>query len=484
MRQIHRLLRTTGFRLAALYAAVFGLSVLLLFFVVYVLASQSLRGELTRIVENEIATVTEDLPRGGLAAVVAEIERRIASGKHNTTYYLLLAADGTMLAGNMPMPSVEPGPPVEQGPPVRSEGWHELPPPRARFDDDEDAEEWAEHALVAFGRALPGGAYLVVGEDGFRMVETEEIIARTFLIALAGMLILAVGGGLVLSAGFLRRIEAISRTAQEIVQRDLQGRIPTRGTGDELDRLALGLNDMLDRLEKLMDSLRQVSNDIAHDLRTPLSRLRQRLETTRLRSRSAADYEAAIDQAITEVDTILATFAALLRIAQIEAGRRKANFQPVDLSAIFSAIAEAYAAVAEDAGQSLTAEIAPGIALQGDRELLTQMLANVVENAIRHCPPGTHIRLTLRPDQVGGFLGSVADDGPGIPPDERQHVFQRFVRLERSRTTPGNGLGLALAQAVAELHGITIRLEQAGPACGPVGGPGGGLLVAFSRLAV
>lgn len=458
MRQIPRLLRTIGFRLAALYAAIFGLSVLLLFGVVYFLASSTLRGELVRIVENEIATVTEDMARNGLPAVAAEIERRMASGMHPTTYYLLLAADDTVLAGNMPKSA-------------RHAGWHELPPPRAQFDDDEDAEEWAEHALLAFGRSLPGGAYLVVGEDGFRMVETEEVIIRTFLLALAGMLVLAVGGGLLLSASFLRRVEAISRAAQDIVQNNLQGRIPTRGTDDELDRLSLGLNDMLDRLEALMESLRQVSNDIAHDLRTPLSRLRQRLETTRLKSRSATDYETAIDQAIIEVDTILATFAALLRIAQIEAGRRKANFQPVDLSAVFGAIADAYTAVAEDAGQSLQADLAPGISLRGDRELLTQMLANVVENAIRHCPPGTRIVLTLRAKAGGGFIGCVTDNGPGIPPEERGHVFQRFVRLERSRTTPGNGLGLALTAAVADLHGITIRLDDAAP----------GLLVEFSK---
>jgi signal transduction histidine kinase len=211
-----------------------------------------------------------------------------------------------------------------------------------------------------------------------------------------------------------------------------------------------------------MDSQRQVSSDVAHDLRTPLSRLRQQLESARLEAHTVEDYEAAVTDAIADVDAILKIFAALLRIAQVEAGTRKSAFAVVDLSAVFQSIAETYGAVAEEQGQSLTATIEPGITIRGDRELLTQMLANLVENAIRHTPERTQIALVLE-KRAAGPVGIVADSGPGIPAEARDRVFRRFVRLEQSRSTGGSGLGLALVAAVAELHGITITLGNNKP---------------------
>jgi signal transduction histidine kinase len=193
-----------------------------------------------------------------------------------------------------------------------------------------------------------------------------------------------------------------------------------------------------------------------------LSRLRQRLETARAKARSAEDYEVAVDRAIAETDAILATFTALLRIAQIEAGTRQGAFSVIDLSEIFRHVAEIYSAVAEDRGQRLIATISPGLTFRGDRELLIQMLANLVENAIRHTPAGTTIALDLK-RAPGGLVGRVSDDGSGIPADARSKVFQRFYRLEASRTTPGSGLGLALVAAVVELHRIRIELADNGP---------------------
>ncbi len=222
-------------------------------------------------------------------------------------------------------------------------------------------------------------------------------------------------GGTLISLGFLRRIEAMNRTTRAIIDGNLSDRVPTRGTGDELDGLAINLNRMLDSVQALMESLGQVSNDIAHDLRTPLTRLRQRLEDIQGRARSIEEYRIAVDEAIGDTDSILGTFAALLRIAQIEAGTRRAAFSSVDLSDLFESIAEAYAAVAEDSGRTLTRHIEPGIEVLGDRELLTQMLANLVENAIRHTPEGTRIELGLRRD-AGRPVGTIADSGPGIPP--------------------------------------------------------------------
>jgi signal transduction histidine kinase len=261
----------------------------------------------------------------------------------------------------------------------------------------------------------------------------------------------------------LRRIEAIAATCEPILAGDLGRRLPTRGIGDEFDRVAALFNAMLDRIEHLMAGLRQVSSDIAHDLRTPLTRLRQNLDAARRRSKDAASYEAAIDRAIAETDTILDTFAALLRIAQIEAGTRRAGFVPVDLSALLATVLEVYKPAAEEKGQQLEGSVPNGVAVTGDRELLTQMLANLVENAIRHSPPGAGIDVTLSTECGGEVEMVVADNGPGIPAEAREKVFQRFVRLETSRTTPGSGLGLSLVAAVADLHGIAVRLQDNRP---------------------
>ena len=254
-------------------------------------------------------------------------------------------------------------------------------------------------------------------------------------------------------------MNAITR---RIMEGDLGQRVPTRGTGDEFDRLASNTNDMLDRIQLLMEGLRQVSNDIAHDLRTPLTHLRQRLEATRTGPRIVEAYETAVDAASADVDTILRIFASLLRIAQVEAGTRRSGFTDLDLSEVFAAIAEAYGPVAEDAGQVLMAEIAPGLRTRGDRDLLTQMLANLVENAIRHAGTGARINVSLRCDG-SGLRGSVSDTGPGIPDAQRDRVFGRFVRLDAFRPGEGHGLGLALVKAVADLHGIIIEFADNGP---------------------
>jgi signal transduction histidine kinase len=243
---------------------------------------------------------------------------------------------------------------------------------------------------------------------------------------------------------------------------NLSERIPTRAAGDEIDQLATNLNDMMDRLQDLMEGLRQVSNDIAHDLRTPLSRLRQRLEAARLEARSVEDYERAVDQALQDADTALATFSALLRIAQVEAGMRHGSFAELDLSGLIEHLVMTYAPVAEEFGKRLSSSIAPRIRIRGDRELLAQMLVNLIENALRHTPGGSALSVTLH-DNGEGPLAVVTDDGPGVPRAEREKIFRRFYRLQTSRTTPGSGLGLALVAAVAELHQIRIRLADNRP---------------------
>ncbi len=442
-----RLLRTTGFRLALLYAGLFGLSVLVLFGVIYWITGNALRQQLATNVQAEVAALLGET--GGLSHMAEDINQRLAAGTTPSIYYLLLDARGRKVAGDLAVP-------------LPRDGWQELPVPPARSPDFDADPDDSEHHLMALGTTLPDGAFLLVGADTYRIVELEEAIIQAFGWAFGVTVLLGALGGAVLSFGFLHRIDAINRTSQAIVAGRLADRIPTRGTGDELDRLALNLNDMLDRVQTLMESLRQVSSDIAHDLRTPLSRLRQRLEDARVNAQSAEDYRAAMEQALADTDAILATFSALLRIAQIEAGTRKAAFADVDLSGILRSIAEAYEAVAEDRGQSLVTTIGPDIHVQGDRELLTQMFANLVENAMRHAPAGTRIELVLK-DGGNGPVAEVRDTGPGIPAEMRDKVFQRFFRLEQSRSTPGSGLGLSLVSAVAEIHGIKVALADHKP---------------------
>ena len=273
---------------------------------------------------------------------------------------------------------------------------------------------------------------------------------------------MAIVGGLILSLGFLRQIEAIASAAEAIIGGDMRRRMPLRRGGDELDRLAATLNRMLDRINDLMESLRQVSNDIAHDLRTPLGRLRQGLEEIRRSPRTATEYEQTIDQAIKESDAILETFGALLRIAQIESGARMGGFGVVDLSNLVEYVYETYRPVADDAGMILSMHLQPGIRVEGDRELLAQFLVNLIENAIAHTGAGTEISLSLVRDGACARL-RVSDNGPGVPPCELPNIYKRFYRIEGSRTTPGSGLGLSLVDAIANLHHFRLHTAVDGP---------------------
>jgi signal transduction histidine kinase len=291
-------------------------------------------------------------------------------------------------------------------------------------------------------------------------------VTRTFELGLGVTVVLALAGALVMSVGVLRRVEAVSRASRAIMAGDLTQRMALRGTDDEFDHLGSSLNAMLDRIQDLMLGLQQVSTDIAHDLRTPLTRLRQRLELAQRRETTVDGLHAAVDGAIVNVDAILETFGALLRIAQIEAGTRRAGFQPVMLDELLNALVEAYQPVAEENGQILASQIEPGLSLQGDHELLTLLFANLVENAIKHSPAGAHISLEAK-RKSDGIVATLADTGPGIPVAFRRKVLQRFYRLEASRTTPGSRFGLSLVNAVTVLHGASFDLQDTGPALCP-----------------
>lgn len=437
-----RLLRTYSFRLTLLYVGLFGVSVLVIFAVVYGATANYLTLGLELSVEGEMAALLDARSDGGLPGLIKAVNEHASDSTFRLTYTLLQDGSGRRLAGNLPPQRARPG-------------WQDLPLPAGEDGADEGAMIHAKGLIV-------NDLYLLVGESTFQLGEIREFIARSMGWGLLVTAALALTGGMVMSAGLLRRVEAVRRTAQEIMAGDLSRRVPTRGSGDDFDQLSASLNEMLDRIQTLMEGLRQVSNDIAHDLRTPLTRLRQRLEAARLKARTVDDYAGAVDSALADTDQILRTFGAMLRIAQIEAGTARARFATVDLSSVLRAIVDLYAAFAEDQQQVLIGKIADGVSVHGDRELLTQMLVNLVENALRHSPAGTLVQIALE-RQADGVLCSIADNGPGIPKEEHDKVFRRFYRLDASRATPGSGLGLSLVAAIAELHGVAISLADNQP---------------------
>jgi signal transduction histidine kinase len=318
--------------------------------------------------------------------------------------------------------------------------------------------------VTVLGRGLfvAPGVYLFVGRDTSQIAATRVRILEAFAWIEAASIVLAALGGIFFSVRFMRRIDAIARTCQAIIAGRFNDRIPLRGSGDELDRLATAINDMLDRISTLLDNLRQVSSDVAHDLRTPMTHLRSRLEEARQKSVSTADYAAVITHAIEDTDHLLAIFAALLRISQIESGSRLAAFSTLSLSELLEKLYEMYRPVAEDEHHLLLHDIQPDLRIRGDAELLTQLFSNLIENAIRHTPPDTRIRISLKLSG-NAAVAAVEDNGPGIPATEHDKVFRRFYRLTSSRSTPGNGLGLALVAAIANLHHAKMELADNQP---------------------
>jgi signal transduction histidine kinase len=316
--------------------------------------------------------------------------------------------------------------------------------------------------VLGRGVYIADGVYLFVGRDTGQIVTTRVRILKAFAWIEGVSIVIAGLAGIFFSVQFMRRIDAITRTCQAIIAGRFNDRIPMRGSGDELDSLSIAINNMLDRISTLLDNLRQVSSDVAHDLRTPLTHLRNRLEEARQKSVTADDYAAVVAQAIEDTDHLLVIFAALLRISQIESGSRLAAFSPLSLTELLERIYEMYRPVAEDEHHALLQDIQRDVRVRGDPELLTQLFSNLIENAIRHTPAGTRIRIGLAVEGSTA-VALIEDNGPGIPPGEQDKIFRRFYRLTSSRSTPGNGLGLALVAAIVNLHNAKIELNDGRP---------------------
>jgi len=313
---------------------------------------------------------------------------------------------------------------------------------------------------------LPSGLHLVVGRDIFERRGFTAIILQSFLIGVSGIVLLSIVTGLFNARRVLRRIDTINGTTAKIMSGNMSERIPITKRNDEFDGLATSLNAMLDRIEQLMQGLKEVTDNVAHDLKTPLTRLRNQAESALRDSADEEDKRQALETTISESDKLIRTFNALLMIARAEAGAPSGAFADIDVSAIAADVAELYAPVAEEEGMELVSEVAPGIRLRANRELIGQALVNLVDNAIKYLRPEDSRpgKITVTARQAGGrVLLEVADNGPGIPPEDRSRVIERFVRLEQSRTEPGSGLGLSLVAAVARVHKGEFRLEDNGP---------------------
>jgi signal transduction histidine kinase len=444
---LNRLIRTASFRLATLYVVVFALSVIVLGAVVYF----SVGREISTAVDERLREDTEKLQgvyrTNGLDKLVQVVSARVLEA--GSLDYRLEDASGRLLAGNLPSPRTP-----SHG---YRDGWTQLGEP-ITGSAGESRAEW-ERALVT---TLQGGAVLVVGNELNEVRLARRAVLIAFAWSLAATLALGVFGGFLVSAAFLRRIDAMTTAARAIIAGNFSRRIETSGVDDDLGRLAKTFNQMLDQIETLLEANKQVSNDIAHDLRSPLARVLRRMEAAKEYSVNSAEHRIAIDASIDDIHHILEIFNALLRIGQIEAGARRAGFRNLDLSAVARKVAEAFQPAAADEDKTLVIELPQPIPMLGDEELLTQLVANLIDNAVRHTSAGSRIEVSAA-DEAGRRRFIVADDGPGVPNSELERIFERFHRVDSARATPGDGLGLSLVAAIAGLHGAEIRAERRQP---------------------
>ena len=318
-------------------------------------------------------------------------------------------------------------------------------------------------AVVAIWSPVKGG-YLMVGDGNGDIQQAQAVLVQGVVWGMLMTIVSALLGGAFLGWRAQNRINAMETALDAVSRGAFSTRVPRTASGDDLDQVAARINKALDQLQGLIGTVRQVSTDIAHDLKTPIGRIRQRLESTRRTATTLAEYRDTTDKTLTEIDGVIETFEALLRIAQIEGGARKARFTDIDLKDILLNVTDAYEFVGEDTDHRLSIHLPDqGVPLiKGDRELLTQLFANLIENSIRHCPPGSRIDVALT-HTGDGSLVRIGDNGPGIPQEEREKVFRRLYRLEKSRTTPGSGLGLSLVAAIADLHGAKVELDDNHP---------------------
>jgi signal transduction histidine kinase len=452
-----RLLDSAGFRFAVLFAAMFAVAAVAMVAVLWWATAVALDRQTDAAIRADAIALTERWREAGATGLAEAIEDRMTVDVENEAVYLLreMAPNGPprRLAGNL-------------------ESWPEpAAPDRAWFRiiavHDGITSQVRLHRLD-----LPG-LQLLVGRDEDNRVELRRLLTEGVVYASGAVVLFAFAGAWLLRRSLQARLGPAFATTLAIAGGDLAHRVPVSGRDDEFDRLAQTLNLMLDRIDNLMAGVRGVSDAIAHDLRTPIARARAKMEEAlasapRVRSADGDALKTALEQGITDLDNITRIFNALLRIAEAEAGSRRAAFAPLDLVPVLEDAAEFYAVAAEARGQTLETALPASLPLVGDRDLLLQAVANLLDNAIKFTPPGGMIRLTARQDEAGTVI-AVADNGPGMPDEDRGHAGERFFRADKARATPGSGLGLSLVRAMAHLHGGELELRDAMPGAEPPG---------------
>jgi signal transduction histidine kinase len=435
-------LRSSTFRLSLFYVLLFFLSVGALLAFIYVQTAAKIDLQADQATKADAAALIQDYTAQGIAGLIDAVEDRVAPDRVGDGLYLLEDEDGAPLAANIrAWPTAEPD----------ANGW-------ISFTVD---REDGPHRARGLTYELKDGSKLLVARDLHARLEFQGLMLDALYTASALTLLLGVGGGLLISRWMLNRLGAITRAAERIMSGDLSHRIATTGSNDEFDQLSDALNAMLEEIRRLLNGMRTVTDNIAHDLRSPLTRMKGRLEMLLREGGDAEQQRQAIDKTIDDADQLLATFTALLSIAAAESGAARAGMEPLDLGALVADVAELYGPAAEERGIALEYDQSSAIVV-GGRQLLFQAIANLVDNAIKHTPSGGRIRLAM----VGAPRAvrlRVDDTGPGIPEADRGRVLEPFVRLDASRSTPGSGLGLALVAAIARLHGAALELGDNNP---------------------
>jgi signal transduction histidine kinase len=440
--------RTSTFRLVAIYLLVFAISAGAIMAYVFWSTVGLMERQTEETIRAEVQGLADQYDQRGMDGVVEIINNRV--NLQSGTLYLLVDPAGKRIVGNLEaMPQPTPGDNV----------WVDFPITIGK------GEGQVTHTAHAYAIDLVGDHELLVGRDVEELRAFRALIQNTFMWAIGPVFVFGLAGGLLTSRNFLRRVDAITETSRTIMAGDLSQRMPVAGSGDELDRLSLSLNEMLGQIERLMQGMKEVTSNVAHDLRTPLTRLRVRAEAA-LRGNSVEEQKQALQQTLSESDKLLQTFNALLSIARVDAGQVAEGLVPTNLSEIVKDVTELYEPLIEEDGGSFSSDINEGITVRADRQLLSQVISNLLDNAMKYGvdPKDEKVAITVSAHkQNGNAVVAVSDNGIGIPLDQREHVLQRFVRLDESRSKPGNGLGLSLVSSVIKLHGGTLTLDDANP---------------------
>ena len=427
---------SAAYRIAFANFAVYALGLAIVGALVFAATHIAFSRQLDGMVSDEAQELQRIYSAGGQQQLAREIAAREASSSSSRMIYGVFAPDGRRIYGSLQA---------------------RRPPTGLRSISFYDPGEGKDSARARIVDLSPRDR-LVVAVDSDLFEKIQDVVILIFAAAFVGSLILAFGGAVVLGSYLQRRLNAISSSAEAIIGGDIRRRMPIGPRSDEFDQLAATLNRMLDRIESLLNNLRQVSSDIAHDLRTPLARLRNHLEQGIAEEGAAA----LLADAVHQVDEVLSLFSAILRLSEVESRETRRQFTEVDVTSLLTELAESYAAAFEDMGRTLNWAVEPNLIVDGDRELLAQAVINLLENALRHTPPGTAVRMTAKAEASNVRI-EVADNGPGVPAAQLQHITRRFARLECSRNTAGHGLGLSLVSAVAQLHDGELVLSDAGP---------------------